>query len=423
MSISSKLNLINNKWSFSKYKIEVTIQYENNDQKKLKDFQIVDLYIEKDYDNDHLPIVLLNISDNVVDLQRITSSSEFIIKIRQYNITEADGEKRDSKVYLSDRFTPILLDSSPCPEIKINKKIRDKSGAKKNDVLLEDLTQSKTFVLIRKRDFIMSKVMTNHVLRSANMLDVISVLVTESKCSKLLLSSLTNTKSYRELLLLPKPFLSQMLWVESTYGFHKEGTYIFIDMGILYIIRKNGKCTAFQTGEPTKINFCLSSQTGADSISRGIIRKNKEVYYNIGYNQYQLFDASIVEDQIEGNNMILIDQNTGFSSKIESGINAFDQNTYNVKSYHGHNNYVREQYIRKKMEANNQVKLTCSCGDLSFLTPNKQYGFLSDDVDIIPKFKGVYRLSKVVTSFIKNGDSFDTTSEILLKRVEKTITL
>ena len=177
--------------------------------------------------------------------------------------------------------------------------------------------------------------------------------------------------------------------------------------------------SSWQTNEPKDICFCISNIQGSDNVPKGIIKDRNIVYYNIGTDQYQLKSASIVGDQIDGNNMILIDSSTGKSMDVKSNAPSYDGGSYNTKEYHGHNPYIKEQYIQSKNEESNQVVITCMNGDMGFLTPNKHYTFLTDVTNIANHFRGDYRLSGFKSTFSKNGDYFDSTSVITVKKASQ----
>ena len=76
--------------------------------------------------------------------------------------------------------------------------------------------------------------------------------------------------------------------------------------------------------------------------------KKNNIYYNVGVDQYKVIGASDISDQIEGNNMILVDTGNGNANNVSGGVTSYGNSAgaYNTKSYHGHNEYVSEQYKR-----------------------------------------------------------------------------
>ena len=426
MSIAEKLDIENNPWKSCRYKISVEIHFSDKTERVLQPSQITGLYLEKDYDVDHLPVMMLDLAIGNEMAAKIKSDllTEFHVKILQYYIEEGTNEKKGSRIYLNDVFVAPRLDTTPDSASKMDEKSREKDGFDDDSLSVYDMQSQETYILIRKKDMTFTKKMTNAVLNNVTILDAVAYLLSFTKCKgNVLLSNFTNVKKHEELLLPPKPLLSQLMFLEEEYGWHKEGSYLFLDFGLLYIIRKNAKCTAWRKNEPKKICFCISEVTSSDTVSKGIIKKKDTVYVNIGTDQYELKDGSAVGDQILGANMILTNTTTGKTEKVESGVTTYDNGSYTSKTYHGHNPYIKEQFVRTKLEAENQIVLTCLNGDLTYFTPNKQYTFLTDLTKIAPNFKGSYRMGSIKTSFVKNGDYYDTTSIMIVKRVDKTISL
>lgn len=430
MSITKKLNIENPAWKSCQYELRVSLKFSDGVTRQLKPSQITGLYLEKDYDNDHLPVLMLDLALSKKDDNHINADvhTEFRLSIIQYYVEtseegDGNGEKKNPQTYLSDTFVSLRLKNTPDNSSKMDQLVRDEDEIDDDSVAPADMVSQTTHVLVRKKDLTLSKKMTNEVLSNASMLDTIAILCSKCGCSRnVLLSNLTNNTKHSELLLEPRQFLAQLIFLESEYGWHREGTYLFLDFGLLYIIRKNARCTVWRKNEAKKVCFCISESTSGDNVPKGVIPAGSIVYYNIGTDQYESADASLVGDQIEGNNVLLVNTSTGSASSIESGITSYDGGSYATKSYHGHNPYVKEQFVRKKQEAESQIQLTCINGDLNYLTPNKQYCFLTDVTEMVSQLKGNYRLGCIKTSFVKNGGYFDATSIITVKRVEKTVT-
>lgn len=408
-------------WLACKHTIKVELKFSNGKTKSLETSQVQGLYIEKDYDSDHLPIVLLDLSLSRIDENEIKNDTEFKIRIKQYYIEEEEGEKKDQKIFLNDTFVKLDFGKKPDNSTKIDKKIRDENDLDNDDVALEDLTRQITYPLIRKSDLLLTKKIINGVISNVRQLDVLAWALTKAGCRKpMLLSNFTNSASIGELIVHPKGLLENLIYWEKEYGWHREGTYLFLDFDVLYIIRMNGQCTAWRPNEPKKLTFCISDAESEDNIPTGVLVKKNTVYYNIGVDQYDVINATDISDHIEGNNMILVDTGNGVVSNIKTGVSSYGgTGSYNTKSYHGHNPYVGEQYKRRKSEQEHQIKFTCNNGDLGYLTPNKSIAILTDVTEIVKDFKGSYRLGGFKASFIKNGEHFDNTIEITVKRVSK----
>jgi hypothetical protein len=423
MSIVNLLGSGSNKWKSCKYEVNIEIKFSSGTTRTLKPAQITGLYCEKDYDNDHHPILMLDVALSKIDSNAINDETEFHIRINQFYKESENGEKKDPKIYLNDTFVKLNTksDANSDSSTKIEKSIRKANQMTDDDVAPEDLANQETIPLVKKDDQSLTKKMINGVLSNVSQLELMAWMLSKAGCRKpMMLSNFTNPSKLSEVIVHPKTLLANLLEMEKEYGWHQEGTYIFFDYNMLYVTRMNGLCTAWAKNEPKTVNFCISDASSSDNVPSGVLIKDNAVYYNIGLDQYQQSNASSVSDQVEGNNMLLINTTNGGSSNVSSGVTStYGSGSYNTKTYHGHNPYEEEQYKRRKLEQENQIKFTCLNGDISFLTPNKEYKVVTDVTSIIKNFSGNYRLSSFKASFVKNGDYFDSSTEIVIKRVSK----
>jgi len=414
------------RWKACKYEIGVTLKFSSGTTRKLEHSQIAGLYIEKDFDTDHLPVMMIDLALNDIDEKNVDSSTEFHVQIKQYYVTKAEGSKKSPKILLNDTFVRLNYGKNPDSNNKTIRKIRQENGYRDlDDVSMDDLASQETYPLVRKSDLILSKNIVNANLVDVNQLQILSFILQEGGLNKkYLLSNIMNSEVIHEVIVEPKGFLQNLLQFEREYGWHEEGTCIFLDYDMLYLIRMNGVCTAWRQNEQKMLTFCITDSTNDDAtIPTGVLVKPDVVYFNIGSDNFLLSNASEMSDQIEGHNMILNNTIDGSQSSINGkGKSYSGRGSYQTKTYHGHNPYIANQQQRRTAERQNQVRMTCLNGDISFLTPNKAVQILTDVSGFSKYFKtdseGGYRLASFKSSMIKNGDSFDNSTEILVKRVQ-----
>ena len=420
MSISSKLNLKKNTWLSCKYTIHVSIKFADGTVRKLENAQINGLYMEKDYDNDHLPIMMIDLALGELDVNKVDDQTIFHVKMNQYYLENNDdeSEKKSKKVYLDDEFIRIGYGTKPDAREKFKKKIRNSMGVNDGDLTNYDLTKPITFILFKKSDLIMSKAITNDVFVNANMEDIVCRLLTDVGCPrKVLMSNFINTKEYSELLLEPKNFIEQLVFLENEFGWHPEGTYIFLDYDRFYITRKCSTPTVWVGKEPQQVCFTIPFVDQSDDSSNGIIEKNNIIYVNVGTDKYTMVDSSIVEDQISGTGLILTNTLTGKTTIIDGDNSTLTPTgSYANKMYHGHNPYVIKQYKLRKKENDHIWDIECINTDLSYYTPQRQFTFLSDVTKISSTLKGKYRISSMKVSFAKAGTAFNNIAKVRVKR-------
>lgn len=405
-------------WNQCKYDVHIEIKFSDGNVREVKPSQIEGLYIEKDYDNDHLPILILDLALSVLDENKIDNETEFNIRIKQFYVQGDSTDKREPKLWLNDTFVKLNYGVNPDTKDAINRKARSANGMSDDDVAPEDLTSQTSYPLVKKSDLILTKQLVNCPLSNVTQQDIFFWMMSKIGCRKpWLVSNFTNTEQWEEFLVQPKGFLENMLFLEKEFGWHTEGTCIFFDYDVLYVIRKSGTPTAWRVNEPKEICFCITEATDSDNVPSGIIKKNNIIYFNLGNDQYHRMNASTVADQVEGKNMLLVNTtNSGNSSNVQSQIKTYGNGAYSVKSYHGHNPYVNQQYSIRKLEQENTFQLVCLNADLSFLCPNKQVTVITNVTSAAKDFGGIYRLAGFKSSLIKDGDYFDSSTEVIIKK-------
>ena len=423
MSISSRLKLDKRTWNSCKYEINIDLTFSDGTVRKLESAQIIGVFMEKNFDRDHLPILMVDLALSKLDENKIGDDTLFHIRMDQHYLENNDDsrEKRSKRIYINDTFVRLDPDSTVDTSEKLEKLSRKADKISEDKLSINDLSSKTTFVLVKKSDLELTKKMINAVLSGVNQETIVKYILVKGRCpNKVLMSNFTNKTTHNEIVLLPKPLLQQLLYLENEYGWHQEGTCIFIDYDTFYIVRMNGKASVWRKNEVTSVCFCISEVTSEDTIASGVILQNNILYVNIGTDQFRLADVNEIEDQTSGANVLLFNTTTGSSENVNSGTKGLDgTGAYSTKMYHGHNPYTKNQFVIRKKENSHAWEITCTNGDISFFTPNKQFSFLSDVTSIDKDLRGIYRISSIKVNFIKSGDYFDTTSSILVKRTEE----
>lgn len=404
-----------NNWKLYEYMVNVTIVFQGEQPIKLAQAEIQEILMEKDFDNDHMPIFILRLmipqtlADKIWD--KDPDINVRVDSFERLQNQDVDIEKVSKRLYFNDVFKAIPTNDDPTYNTTVRKKIRTLAGYKDTEFTMEDLGGISNFVLQKKNCLYDSKTISNMILTGVNLTTAIKVLLTDAKCKNVLMSNLDNGKIFEELPILPMTFLSNIIYLEQQYGFHKDGTQVFMDFDTLYIIRMSGKATAWRRLEPKKGIFCISETSDSGNASNGGVTTPTEVLFNVDIRQYTSPTSTPVIDNTSGMNTLLMNESKATYTDVNT---ALGQN-YNVQSTQGHNPYVENQIRLRKQEAIKVRELFCASVDLSALTPNKEYTMVSDVTALTKELSGTYRLSKVMTTFFKDGAKFTGVSHIRLK--------
>lgn len=445
-------------WNPYEYKMDVTIRvptrdYSSYDDIELSPLQIDGFFIEKDFDMDNLPVFLLDIAVPAEIDQRIRrsinkmktenartetskdkkkkksrynmrrtserTSTKTTFTIRVYGIVKDDPGERNStsskKLIMEGQYLPVSTDSSIDNYKKYYQDIKDQEGAGDNDADFEihDRLNRKTYILVDEKTATMCRTIVNGVAVKATLTSAITHLFTAVGAKdQVLMSNLDNMTEYNELLLLPIPLIAQLYYLNNYYGFHTEGTQIFFDFDRVYILRQNGKFTAWKENETKEIVFFIQNSTDATFLAKGVKEDGTQrVYMAVDQDGYDIQNMGNMADQITGKNALVLDEKESSSDFVDTG-GAF----YKIQLTKN-NPYVSNWIQLRATENECVIQLACSQIDISQLTPNKEYKVLSDNTEIAQAVAGNYRLARIHTTMIKEEEHFLSVTLITLKRV------
>jgi len=399
---------------YYKYTMQCELLIPNKDPVLLNKDNILSFGIEKDFDNDYFPIFNIKLSltypqyYDIIDNKTIV---KFKVKI----------EKHMYDQYIEDMYKEVVIDSIFSIFINDNTPFFDKELYNKtvNTVGTVQNRGTYDFYLFKESDIDSSKKIINRVVDSANMTDCLVYLFSKSGTSKLLLSPLDNRDSYSEIILPPLTVIQSINYLEKQYGFYNHGATFFYDFDTLYFINKRAECTAYRTGEYKDVIVQVFKTLNPNSSTPGNFKDTKTKTYSVHVTRdcIRMNTASIINDQIYGTNVNIIDPKNNESTIISPNIQSRNKtNTYIVNNFG--NRFLPNMIENSKYENDNIVTMAVKDVDINCFTPNKKYMLSFEEKEINEKHKGNYRLSYTLFTFYKNGDSYVLDGEFELKRTK-----
>ena len=410
MSVLNELSWSTYEYKMTKFEIDI-----KGKKTTLTPGQVRNIYIEKDYDELSLPIfmVKLLISSKLYhSINQYHDDTKFTIIIHSQKRAKDGGTATGKSVYLSDIFIPLGIDSTPNTDPKEKS---TKSVAQGNTLEIEDFANEYTFILGKKDNIKTIRKIVNDVLSSSNMLNAVSYLLSSCGVKKVLMSKFDNNTSYNELILLPIPMIEQLAYLNSMYGFYKEGAQIFFDFDKLYILRNCSKCTAYEPNEIKDVSLVIYQESSGKTGDVGSTVKDKKGYIHAGTgSQFHIEDQSKSSDVYMGNNSLILNDDASSSSAISNSKDG----SYNIITTTTHNKFYKNEIQTRLKELSGVVTVMVSNIDLKLLAPNKCYHIISDDSTISKQVKSKFRLSKTITIFAFEGDAMSPVTTMVLKKSE-----
>lgn len=399
-------NLFPTDWDLYEYLVDASIELRKSSNKieiiDLMNFQVLGLMIEKNFDEDIFPILIIDLlMPRSVYYKIIKNESPKIILTINKFVKQHDGITHKETI-LQQKFTPVISDDSNDINADVYKNLKASDDKKDDDITASDMNSVYQFILVLDDDIKNSKNTANIVLSNVNIASTIMYMLSKSGFGgdNILMSPVDNTTTYNELLLLPTPIVEQFTYINNIYGVYKEGMQIFKDFDTFYVLRKTGKCTAYRKNEPTTIVFAVVGRIGSpSSVSRGINydKANNRVFMSLSGSQLSISDASSVINKTTGINTQIIQVETGETINVIGDTNTPASTMTTIS----HSKYIKDEMLLRKKELSHIINITIDDIDISLLTPNKEYKFITDVSDMRDTLSGTYRICNMRALFRK----------------------
>lgn len=399
------------------YKFKITVQYYQNKTKRsilIPYEQISYIAIDKDYDQNNMPVVAMvcSIDRKLLD-DMIENMNDNYITL---NINKYDSSNQTDDIttnYISERFVYVLPDDiSKTSHIDYNDEdvtsLEDKN-------LLKDVT-----IWLLPKDLIdKSRQIINGIFKNVTTTSL--VLLMTNYVGLMLIEPITYDRNYSQLVIPPIDSVAKYIeYLNNNVSVFYDSWYrFFMDFDITYLLSSSGKITKspFQNIYTIQINIIPIEYKNIENqeTSGMTIDYNKSIAIidvNASYIQYT---KDVITNKLI-NRVITIDPD-GNTNQLTVGIN-------NVKNINGHlkqivnlstidNNAAKN--IVNNIESNNVIiTLTLSGLDASQFTINKEY--IINDPDH-KDYNGKYLLLYNKQFFIKQDQYFVTNSILQLKKL------
>lgn len=398
-------------------KLEILIQ--NKDTVELTHANIQNIGIEKDFDNDHFPILYLslNISPELYySIIENKTTVKFRVRFENF-IYDRNNEIRRTKVVFNDVFSIFVDDNSSFLNKDLYNKTKEANG---EATMMTDFSQPREFFLFKEKDLIGSKTVTNAVISSANMTDISTFLLSTAGISNVLMTPLDNNAVYSQVVLPPISMIQNIIYLEKQYGMYYHGLLLFFDFERAYFINKRAECTAWKSGEFKEVIVQSFKTSNPNSMTPGCIRdeENKNYLLHVTRNNIEMMTSSVVDDQLSGNSMIVVDAGTGKVTNVNPTVQQRGGGTKKILIDNFNNPFTKKSMEYRKLENDGMLRLSLSNIDMDALTPNKKFTFLFEDTSVQKQQGGSYRLTGVVYTFDKQGIEYTIRAKAAFKKIK-----
>ena len=406
--------------NFYRYIIsEFNIIYPDSKTTTLTHGEILNIGIEKDFDNDFFPILSVKLLLGYEYYYKILENKTTVRFKFKFSKYIADKQALDTGNSTNKFIEPlfnttfgIYIDDDTTA---MNKELYEQT---KKTIGSHNSKKAYDFYLFKDEDLKSGKYTTNCVLSNCNMTDALMYIFSKSGMKNLLMSPLDNSKRYSEVLIPYIPLTQTVRFLEQHYGFYNGGSTLFYDFDTTYFISKFGK-TVYKTGEFNTVVMTFFKPGSVDSITPGSYKdkESKKLIVHISQDNMMPLNESIIQEQTGGTNVAIVNASTSSINDVSPDVDTRSGKTTKVIVNRFENPYLNTMTLFKRLENNKIIDVTLYDIDLACLTPNKIYTFSFEDKATHKKYSGNYRLVSYITSFKKQGSDFAATVQARFKVV------
>ena len=413
------------KWKYHVAEFKVFVNNKEYDLKtRLKSFNI-----SHNYETHLYPIFQVQVvmdSDVYYDIMKYKDTAQFHVRIQKYYRKLGKQNASLYRDYINDKFNLILDDSDFDVDktIKEEKNIRDYKKTKQstyNDLVFTDNIIE--LFLFKKEYNEKMNMMVNELLQNATVSNAIQYLAGVSGLRNILMSIPDNTTEYSPLIIPPLKIKDAIRWIDTYYGFYKTGMLFYIDSisNIIYILKYDGKCTAYMSGEIKDVNIMIPKRSSKyTSELGGLYRyKNNDGYYIIANNSnMSIRNETVSYNMIDAMDAVVVDSYTGDISKLISNGETPDSRAVRVINNKTENKWYGDIYTTTTSSKSIVIDAHLGDYDTQSVTPNKRCKLLFQDSDLSRKYNGDYKIMQVNNTFNRDGADFQLNSIIKFKRLK-----
>ena len=398
-----------------RYKVKELYILFKDKEHKLPSERLTELFITNDYLDNLFPIVRCKLSlESSIYYKMISEKDTVRIKIRIQKYYTKEGKTKKSLYtdYINTTFSLILDDNDE----DIEEDLRKLEYPKGDENALNAMANSIELYLFKASLIKATKRTINSVHKNVNVTDEIGDIATQlSLKNNLLMSIADNDTEYDEIIIPPLKAALALAYLDSFYGIHKTGSIIFFGLDLVYLIKYEGKCSAYMKDEKTTTSVIIPK--GGSKISNTVLsvlkHDDKNKYYMIAdYKSLSITNQSITSSVLNGTEVQIIDVNSGeiTNSSTDNSINK------TIIKNSGKNKFYKN--IFKTQSSSNDVVLNIGLGDIDLdsLTPNKKFVFLFEDIKLAKKYKGTYILCRTDIGLIRDGADMRTSVNAVFRK-------
>ncbi len=390
------------------FRYKVTLRYvmENNDEIIIDSNQISYVAVDKDFDNNNMPVIAIVASiekDVLDDMIRHVNDNILTLGIYRYDVNNQTDNI--TKKCIHDRFIYILPD-----DISKTAVIDYPNGEGK-----EGLYKDVTLWLLPQDAVNNNKQTINGVFKNATMNTMI--LNSTNYLGKMLLEPIKYDNKYDQVIIPPQNSISEYIsFLNNDLSVFYDTPYrFFIDFDMTYIVSSSGHVVRSKNESIFTFDIQISSIIPQEEDDTGMYidkRNNKNVIYvnsaNVNYTRNNITNKMV-------NSITTIDSSGNVYKKdVESNNTKVTKKLSTIINLSNTDNNAVNNIVSSLSMNNVGVSIVKNDLDANVFTMNKEY-IITDNTH--PEFNGRYLISSVKQMYTKQTEQFVMATVLNLKKI------
>lgn len=389
----------------------------------VRDHQVTDIMIEKDFQVDHFPIMRMRCHFDPLLLEKIIKNKSkvtFKVRIQKKPSNNAQNKQMPVKDVFNKVFAIYTDIDDPFYDRKLyylnyggTGKVNPKQMAPR------DFDNPVDFYLFSDKELNATKKPINIVFSSINMTDAVVYALGTAGFGNLLMAPLDNSTSYKQVVLPPMNALETVDFLEQVYGLYNDGAIVFFDYDRGYVIPACPVCKAWAPQEYKEVVLISKGRNNEGVMGHGSLdySKEKKFVVNILPESISVESDSDVGNHIVGNKITAIDGRNNSVTDSAGKTNQRGQQALKVVSNRYGNKFAINALSKRRTAGSKIINITLGDVDIDIFKPNRAYKLICEEGVINQQIGGSYMLKRTVTLFRKtNGRDFEATTVVTLTK-------
>lgn len=413
------MSLLNDKDTLIQYRYQIRlfILFSDDSIMSIEPERVTSIEIENMYETGKLPVFKLSILVEPSDFFKIIKDKndvQFQVRVQKYGINLKTRKKTLVKDIINDTFG-LLIDENPEDlELELRKRKND------NKHKIENVTNIMDIYLFKKEIVSGISQPSNIIVRNTTLPSLVTQLLYQAGCRKVLMSPFDNITEYDRILLPPQSIYDNIKWLDNYYGFYKTGSMIFFGLDKTYVLKYGPTCTAWLSNEYTDTTILISQNAKESESSAGMVERNGECqnYINGGTASIQIINNILGIKLSVGSDASFINSSINEIKNVKNEYDVGIDGKYNYINNHSVNPYLDTTYEQRIKSEEVVINMSLVEYDYSSLEPNKRINLVFEDQALSNKYNGVYKVAAIMHKFLRDGDDFTLASAVNLKKMK-----